>query len=316
MRRNVLSITSIVPFAVALCQPQTAFAGTGSQQAMKTSVVSSKSKPGCVAIYLNGAERQYESAEQGEELRRALSEMLRLSPSALLKKRYCDYQMNKNRWTAIDVLHRYFLPADARQSIDAKCFQTSIGTARAKAAVRKQLTELSKSLASEPSPFRPKVPEEAPKAVASGSESVTEKADKLFDNTSMNRALQDALTLTEKSDLDGAKKVWVEVIAFMHKPRWFPTAAMVPICLNFAKLADVYVNANRTDDAVQLMRASFEFPFHVKQDEETIDAASHKLVAQLKKSAKREAAKSFLELAVRKTSGERRAKFQELLAGI
>lgn len=314
MRRIVLSIASIVPLAVALCQLPMAFAGTGSQQAMKTSVVSSKSKPGCIAIYLNGAERQYESAEQGEELRRALSEMLRLGPSALLKRRYCDYQMNKNRWTAIDVLQRYFVPADARQSIDAKCFQTSIGTATAKAAVRKQLTELSNSLASEPSPFRPKVPEEAPKAVASGSESVTEKADKLFDNTSMNRALQDALTLTEKSDLDGAKKVWVEVIAFMHKPRWFPTAAMVPICLNFAKLSDVYVNANRTDDAVQLMRASFEFPFHVKQDEETIDAVCAKLVQQLKKDAKEKDAKSLLEYAMSKVPAERKAKYEEWLS--
>lgn len=166
------------------------------------------------------------------------------------------------------------------------------------------------------SPFRPKTAEMAPGPVASGSESVAVKADKLFDNTSMNRALQEALTLTAKSDLDGAKKVWVEVIEFMHKPRRFPTAAMVPICLNFAKLADVYVNANRTDDAVQLIRASFEFPFHVKQDEETIDAVCAKLVQQLKKNAKQKDAKSLLEYAISKVPAERKAKYEEWLSAL
>jgi len=272
-------------------------------------------KSNCVAEYLSGAERQYETPDQGEEVRRALKDMLSIKSSLLLKKRYSDYQMKRNRWTAIDVLHRYFVPTNAKRSLNSKCFLLSVKTPTSRQAIRKQLDELSTDLAAK----NPQTPQEAPLPVVvstTGSPSAQKREDRLFDNTSMNNALKKALDLYSKSDNVGAEKAWRSVIEFMHGPRWFPTAAMVPICLNFAKLADICIDKKKIEDAHELMRASFEFPFHVKAEEEEIDAVAFKLIESEKKIGKAESAKSFLEFAISKMPPVRRPKYQAWLDGL
>ena len=102
----------------------------------------------------------------------------------------------------------------------------------------------------------------------------------------------------------------------MHQPRWFPTAAMVPICLDFAKLADYYIDAGQLSDAHELIKASFEFPFHVQQDEDTIDAVAKKLVDHDKRKGDLEAARRFLQFAVSKIQKPRQSKYQEWLLNL
>ncbi len=98
-------------------------------------------KKNCVSDYLNCADLQCETREQRNETRRALSDMLVLKPSDLLKKRYCDYQMHKGQWTAIEVLQRYFLPAD-RIFIDRQCFASSVRLASAQKAITRMLKHI------------------------------------------------------------------------------------------------------------------------------------------------------------------------------
>lgn len=137
--------------------------------------------------------------------------------------------------------------------------------------------------------------------------------DRLFDNTTMARVLQKAERLCEQSDLVSAKKEWTRVIEFMHKPRWFPTAAMVPVSLRFAKLADICMKNNQIDDAHQLMHAAFEFPFHLAQDEVEIDEIAARLVSNDKKAGEVEKCKIFLQYAVDKSVEPRRTTYKKLL---
>jgi hypothetical protein len=92
----------------------------------------------CVADYLIHAELQCEARDQLKEIRRALSDMLVLAPKELLKKRYCDYQMHHNQWTAVEILERYFVPVD-RVFIDPKCFASSVRSVAAQNAIKRIL---------------------------------------------------------------------------------------------------------------------------------------------------------------------------------
>lgn len=137
--------------------------------------------------------------------------------------------------------------------------------------------------------------------------------DRLFDNTTMDRVLKKAERLYEQSDMVAAKKEWTRVIDFMHKPRWFPTAAMVPVSLRFAKLADICMKNKQFDDAHELMHAAFEFPFHLAKDEVEIDEIAGRLVGIDKKNGNLEKCKSFLQYAIEKSLEPRRSKYKELL---
>ena len=168
----------------------------------------------CVSKYLTGADRQYETQEQGAEIRRALKAMLSMKPDQLLKKRFCDYQMHPNKWNAIQMLNRYFVPTNASCSLTPSCFSRSIRTPSSRLAIQSHLTELSKTLLSEPGkhPSQPAVAQPlptAPPAVPSkpGAPAISPdrpgvpedkklrntaftREDKLFDNISMDRALK------------------------------------------------------------------------------------------------------------------------------
>jgi hypothetical protein len=95
----------------------------------------------CLAKYLTGAQQQYENGQQRSEIKRALTEMLSMKPSALLKKRYCDYQMHPQQWTAVNILERYFVP-DGRFVVDAKCFRASLNTKEAQEALKAQIKSI------------------------------------------------------------------------------------------------------------------------------------------------------------------------------
>ena len=159
--------------------------------------------------------------------------------------------------------------------------------------------------------------ENKPAATTSGqAENQQEKEkedDRLFDNTTMARVLEKAERLCEQSDFVSAKKEWTRVINFMHKPRWFPTAAMVPVSLRFAKLADFCMKNNQIDDAHQLMHAAFEFPFQIAKDEVEIDAIAARLVSNDKKAGNLDKCKSFLRYAVEKSAEPRRTTYQKWL---
>jgi hypothetical protein len=140
--------------------------------------------------------------------------------------------------------------------------------------------------------------------------------DRLFDNTSMERVLNKAELLCIQSDMVAAKKQWTRVIEFMHKPRWFPTAAMVPVSLRFAKLADLCIKRDQIEDAHELMHASFEFPFHLKNEEEEIDAIAGRLVAYDRRTEKLDKCKTFLHYAIEKSAEPRRSTYQKWLQSL
>ena len=63
-----------------------------------------------IAKYLEGAERQSETDDQRKEILKALRDLLVLSPDEMLRQRYADYQLEPRKWTAVKLLHSYFVP--------------------------------------------------------------------------------------------------------------------------------------------------------------------------------------------------------------
>ncbi len=96
---------------------------------------------GSVAKYLHIADRQCESAGQEKEIERALTDMIKLTPQALRKQRYFDYQLKKRTWDAPTLLHRYFVPS-SRIYLDAETFYADVRRPAAKAAIIAQLKAL------------------------------------------------------------------------------------------------------------------------------------------------------------------------------
>jgi hypothetical protein len=60
--------------------------------------------------YLTGAERQGETDEQMAELRRALDDLSRLSPSELRTRKYADYVMTAGQWSVSTIIKKYMVP--------------------------------------------------------------------------------------------------------------------------------------------------------------------------------------------------------------
>ena len=61
--------------------------------------------------YLNGAELQVETDDQRQEIKKALQNMLNLSPEVLKKKRYKNYRIEENQWTLVELLQAYYFPS-------------------------------------------------------------------------------------------------------------------------------------------------------------------------------------------------------------
>ncbi len=122
---------------------------------------------------------------------------------------------------------------------------------------------------------------------------------------SMDEALQKAEALAASGDIKGAKAEWTRVLNFMHAPDWFPTAAAVPICERFAKLADICIFRDMIADADSLMRGAFEFPFHNSHEEKQVDSSADKLVQYYKAHNQSNQRRDFLEFALKNVTGPR-----------
>ncbi|MDO8432541.1 MAG: hypothetical protein Q7S58_09050 [Candidatus Binatus sp.] len=64
-----------------------------------------------VADYLDGAEQQSETDDQGQVIKQAFTDMLNVPVDRLRKKRYPDYRMHPDTWPITEVLYRYIVPA-------------------------------------------------------------------------------------------------------------------------------------------------------------------------------------------------------------
>lgn len=150
--------------------------------------------------------------------------------------------------------------------------------------------------------------------LASGAPAFSEARDgDLFDNMGMDLMLHDAERLADEHDFEHSKQKWSRVIQFMHSPNWFATAAMVPICLKFARLADRSLARSEDNDADQLLRASFDFPFHKRGEEVQVDTVAVKLIDNYKKKNQIDQCKQFLQYAISKTSGQRQFEYKARL---
>lgn len=149
---------------------------------------------------------------------------------------------------------------------------------------------------------------------ASGAPAFSEARDgDLFDNMGMELMLHDAERLADEHEYERSKQKWSRVIQFMHSPNWFATAAVVPICLKFARLADRNLAMSQDADADQLLRASFDFPFHKRGEEVQVDAVAVKLIENYKKKNQTDQCKQFLQYAISKTSGQRQFEYKARL---
>ena len=135
----------------------------------------------------------------------------------------------------------------------------------------------------------------------------------LFDNMGMDLMLHDAERLADEHEYERSKQKWSRVIQFMHSPNWFATAAVVPICLKFARLADRNLARSEDADADQLLRASFDFPFHKRGEEVQVDAVAVKLLDNYKKKNQTDQCKQFLQYAISRTSGQRQFEYKSKL---
>ncbi len=67
-----------------------------------------------VVLYLQGAERQSESAAQEQEILKALEDLRTLPPEKLRERRYADYALTPGQWTLGQLLQKYFVPSMPR----------------------------------------------------------------------------------------------------------------------------------------------------------------------------------------------------------
>jgi len=95
---------AVMVLVVAACGPQ--------QTDQKTNLPSGTQNE--VVSYLQGAERQAESAQQESEIAKALADLRSLPPEQLKQRRYADYAMAPNEWTLGQLLQKYFVPVQPR----------------------------------------------------------------------------------------------------------------------------------------------------------------------------------------------------------
>ena len=101
--------------------------------------------PNTVVVYLQGADQQWETQEQGREIERALNDMLTLSPDELRNRRYANYQMQPGAWTTIELLHRYFV-SRGLVYVDETRFYQDVTDPAAQAVIRQHLQDVKKSI--------------------------------------------------------------------------------------------------------------------------------------------------------------------------
>ncbi len=108
--------------------------------------VGTSSKPNSVAVYFHNAELQFETPAQGAEIRRALEDILNLSPEDLRKRRYANYQLVPESWDILTLIRSYFVPEKPLSLEEARFYQ-DMTEAPARKEVENQLRAVNEALA-------------------------------------------------------------------------------------------------------------------------------------------------------------------------
>jgi hypothetical protein len=103
-----------------------------------------------VARFLDGAECQFESEDQKQVIEATLEDLLALPVDALKVRRYPDYRMNEGAWTALEVIHHYFVPASRASLPEEASFFEEVADPAAKQSIRVQLEALRAAPREEP----------------------------------------------------------------------------------------------------------------------------------------------------------------------
>lgn len=98
-----------------------------------------------VAAFLKDAERQSETDRQRKDIQRALRDMLDKSPIELRQMRYPNYAGQANAWSITELLQHYFVPYPPA-ALDERRFFQDVRAPAARAAIQRQLDEVSRAL--------------------------------------------------------------------------------------------------------------------------------------------------------------------------
>jgi hypothetical protein len=101
-----------------------------------------------VVRYLGQADRQAETQDQRNEIKRALEDMLKVPAAELRQRRYADYQMHPARWTLVELLRRYFVPPTPTDLDESRLYD-DCQAPEAKDVVRRQLGEVERAIQAE-----------------------------------------------------------------------------------------------------------------------------------------------------------------------
>lgn len=104
-----------------------------------------------VVLYLDGAETQYETDGQCQEIIRALEDLRSLDAKTLQGKRYADYEGTSGKWTLAVLLQKYFVPAQPRR-IDEEALYRDAQSPQARAVIEQHLRRLRATLQPHPLP--------------------------------------------------------------------------------------------------------------------------------------------------------------------
>lgn len=91
-----------------------------------------------VVLYLQGAERQAESAAQEQEILKALEDLRTLPPEKLRERRYSDYAQMPGKWTLGQLLQKYFVPPKPR-SVDEDALYRDAQDPKARAVIEEHV---------------------------------------------------------------------------------------------------------------------------------------------------------------------------------
>jgi hypothetical protein len=103
--------------------------------------------PNSVALFLRGAERQTETADQMLQVRQALHDMIDLGVDDLRGRRYPDYTMTPGQWPVTVLLSKYFVPGTPME-LDEEAFYRDVGKSEARVAIQEQIQAIDKAMKS------------------------------------------------------------------------------------------------------------------------------------------------------------------------
>ena len=112
-----------------------------SDQNKPAKIPSSEGAQNQVVLFLNGAERQAESAAQEKEILKALDDLRTLRPEELRERRYADYGLAPNQWTLAQLLRKYFVSSPLR-TIDEEALYRDAQDPKAREVIEEQINAI------------------------------------------------------------------------------------------------------------------------------------------------------------------------------